>query len=298
MQSIAKLVVVGVGLIGGSLALALRRRRLVGTIVGVGRTRHNLEAALRANVVDRAFTLDERWTDELVDADVVVFATPVAQYPKLFASIAGALGAKTLVTDAGSTKQDVVAAAREHLRDSIARVVPAHPIAGAERSGAVAAFESLFDDRSVIVTPLPETDAQALRIVEELWAACGARVSRLDPAAHDRIFAAVSHLPHLLSAVYVAELAAREDASLLFGHAGTGFRDFTRIAAASPEMWRDITLANRDALLADVAAMREALAQLEGAMRARDGQAVEAMLRKAADARRAWSGARDDASTE
>ena len=292
--AIGKLVVVGVGLIGGSVALALKRRGAVRAVVGVGRTRANLDAALASGVVDRAFTLDEPWTRELRDADVVLAATPVAQLPMLFGAMAGALGDATLVTDAGSTKGDVVAAARAHLGAALPRFVPAHPIAGTENSGAAAASDGLFDRRQVIVTPLPETDAHALQRIRELWEACGASVSTMAPDAHDRALAAVSHLPHLVAAAYVAALAARPDAQLLFDVAGTGFRDFTRIASASPEMWRDITLANRAALEADLDALRSALDAVAAAMRRGDAAAVERMFAAASEARRAWAARKDE----
>jgi prephenate dehydrogenase len=289
-----KLVVIGVGLIGGSVALALKRGGLVERVVGVGRSRANLDEALQAGIVDSAIALDQPWPSELRDADVVMIATPVAQVPSLFAAMAGRLGQHTIVTDAGSTKQDVVAAAREYLGDALPRFVPAHPIAGNERTGAAAAFATLYDGRNTIVTPLPETDADALARVRALWEACGARVVELDPRTHDRIFAAISHLPHLLSAAYVADLAVRADAEELFAHAGTGFRDFTRIAAASPEMWRDITLANRDALIVEIAAYRGALDVIESAMQQADGESLQALFQSASEARRAWGRSRDD----
>ena len=293
MQPLRKLVVIGVGLIGGSVALALKRRQLVERVVGVGRSRANLDEALRAGVVDQALTLDEPWTSELRDADVVLVATPVAQLPALLAAMAAALGPRTIVTDAGSTKQDVVAAARMHLGDALPRFVPAHPIAGTENSGAKAAVENLYEGRETIVTPLADTDAAALAIVRALWEACGARVVELAPRAHDRIYAAVSHLPHLLSAAYVADLAVRGDAAGLFAHAGTGFRDFTRIAASSPEMWRDITLANRDALLDEIAAFKGALDVIESALEQEDGESLKALFQSASDARRAWGRTHD-----
>lgn len=289
-----KLVVIGVGLIGGSVALALKRRGQVERVVGVGRSRANLDQALDAGVVDRAITLDEPWTAELHDADLVLVATPVAQLPGLFAAMPGSLGARTLVTDAGSTKQDAVAAARRHLGEALPRFVPAHPIAGTEHSGARAAFATLFEGRDAIVTPIAETDAGAIASVRAVWEACGARVVELDPRRHDRIFAAVSHLPHLLSAAYVADLAVRGDAGELFAHAGTGFRDFTRIAAASPEMWGDITLANRDALLDEIAAYRGALDVIESAMQQQDRESLQALFEAASEARRAWGRSRDD----
>ena len=204
---IRKLLVVGVGLIGGSCALALKRAGAVGEVVGVGRTRTNLDTALARHVIDRARTLDDDWAVEAKDADVVLLAAPVAQFPALFAALAGHLGPETIVTDAGSTKQDVIAAARAALGGSISHVVPGHPIAGTEHTGAAAAFPSLFEHRNVILTPLPETRAGATERIAALWQTCGARVTTLPPARHDAIFAAVSHLPHVLAFALVAELA-------------------------------------------------------------------------------------------
>lgn len=285
---IGKVVIVGVGLIGGSFALALRVADAVGEIVGVGRTRPNLDHARSRGIVDRAFTLDERWMPELADADLVLLATPVAQLPGLFAAIAGSMGPTTVVTDAGSTKQDVIAAARPTLAVSLPRFVPAHPIAGTEHTGAAAAFPTLFVDRNVVLTPLPETDAGAVTLVERAWQATGARTCRLDPALHDRIFAAVSHLPHMLAFALVQELAARPDAQSIFAFAASGFRDFTRIAAGSPEMWRDIAIANRDALQDEMAIYRTQLDRLAAMIAAGDGAALHAVFTQASDARRAW----------
>jgi prephenate dehydrogenase len=197
------------------------------------------------------------------------------------------------VTDAGSTKQDVIAAARATLGTALSRFVPGHPIAGTEHSGATAAFPTLFRDRNVLLTPLAETAPDAVAAVASLWQACGARVGMLDPAAHDRIFAAVSHLPHLLAFALVDALATRPEARDLFRHAASGFRDFTRIAASSPEMWRDISLANRDALLAEVAAFRAQLDRVAAMIEAGDGAAVEAVFANASAARRAWEAERN-----
>lgn len=285
---IGKLVVVGVGLIGGSCALALRRAGAVGRIIGVGRTRANLDVACRLGIVDRARTLDEDWAQETVDADVVLLAAPVAQFPVLLATLAPRIGANTVVTDAGSTKQDVIAAARVTLGARLPQFVPGHPIAGTEHTGAGAAFDSLFDGRSVILTPAPETDAGALERIRELWTACGARVDRLDPAHHDAVFAAVSHLPHLLAFVLVAELAGRSDSATYFQHAASGFRDFTRIAGGSPEMWRDIALANADALLAEADRYAVALGEARALLAAGDGAALAALFAQASEARRGW----------
>jgi prephenate dehydrogenase len=192
------------------------------------------------------------------------------------------------VTDAGSTKQDVIAAARSHLREAFPFFVPAHPIAGTEHTGAGAAMATLYRDRNVVVTPVPETNRQAIATVADLWTACGARVRELHPAVHDRIFAAVSHLPHVLAFGLVEMLAARPDAAEFFRYAASGFRDFTRIAAGSPEMWRDVSLANRDALLAEMDAYRAQLDRLSALIAAADGAGLEGLFARAASARRAW----------
>jgi len=288
LTRLPKLVVVGVGLIGGSFALALKSRGVVGEVVGVGRSSRNLDEALAGGVVDRAVTRDGPWTRELADADVVLVATPVGELPALFEAIGDALAGHAVLTDAGSTKQDVVAAARACLGDALPRFVPAHPIAGTERSGAASAFATLFEGHRAVLTPLAETDDDALARVRALWQACGAEVVAMEPATHDRIFAAVSHLPHFLAAAYVAELSVRPGSGDLFGMAGSGFRDFTRIAAASPAMWHDIGLANREALRREIAAFRGALDVLDAALRDGDGTALTAMLDAAASARRAW----------
>jgi prephenate dehydrogenase len=286
---IAKLVVVGVGLIGGSCALALKRAGAVGEVVGIGRTRPNLDAALGRAAIDRACTLDDDWARETSDADVVLVATPVAQFPALFASMAGAIGPKTVVTDAGSTKQGVIAAARAAFAHALPRFVPGHPIAGTEHTGAAAAFASLFEGRNVVLTPLPETASDATERIASLWQTCGARVTTLDPARHDAVFAAVSHLPHVLAFALVAELAARPDAAAYFDHAASGFRDFTRIAAGSPEMWRDIALANRDALLAEIDRYGDALDRARALVAVGDREGLAALFREASVARRAWA---------
>ena len=286
--SIGKLVVFGVGLIGGSCALALKGQVAVREVVGVGRTRANLDEALSRGIVDRAYTLDGPWGTELRDADVVLVATPVAQIAAVLALVADAIGPSTVVTDAGSTKEDVVTAARAAFGAKLARFVPAHPIAGTEHSGAAAAFPSLFSDRTTVLTPLAETAPEALGRVRAMWERCGARVIALAPAQHDRIFAAVSHLPHVLAFALVAQLAARPDADDLFAHAASGFRDFTRIAGSSPEMWRDIALANRGALAAALADYRALLDTLAAAIDAGDGATLERVFAQASDVRRRW----------
>ena len=280
-----KLVVYGVGLIGGSFALGLKAAGAVERVVGVGRSRTNLEEARRAGVIDRIDTDDEH---ALAGADLVLLAMPVGQMGPVMARIAPFVGAATIVTDAGSTKRDVVALARKHLPRSFARFVPAHPIAGAERSGAAAARADLFRERHLIITPQAETDAQAIDRVRSAWEICGMRVSIMDADAHDRALAAVSHLPHVLSYGLVHELAGRPDAERLFALAAGGFRDFTRIAASSPEMWRDICLSNRDLILEDLGRYGAALERIMALLRAGDGPQLEKLFAEARAARNRW----------
>ena len=285
---IAKLVVIGVGLVGGSFALALKSAGRVDRVVGIGRGHANLELARSRGILDAAIAIDADWTRELGDADLVLLATPVAQFPSLFAGLDGRLPAHAILTDAGSTKENVIADARARLRATLHQFIPGHPIAGTEHTGAAAAFPTLFRERNVVLTPLPENDSSAVATLSGLWSACGAEVRVLDPAVHDRIFAAVSHLPHLLAFGLVDLLAARADAAELFRYAASGFRDFTRIAAGSPEMWRDISLANRDALMHEIDAYRGELDRIAAMVAAGDGAALEAVFARASVARREW----------
>jgi prephenate dehydrogenase len=285
MTPIGRLVVVGVGLIGGSLALALRGSANVREVVGVGRTQRNLDDALRLGIIDRAET---GYAAALADADIVLVATPVAQMPRVFADIAAVLPARTVVTDAGSTKRDVIDAARAAFGARLAQFVPGHPIAGTEQTGARAAFPELFRNRKVVLTPLAETDPQAAANVRSMWAATGATVLDMTPERHDAILAAVSHLPHLLAFGLVEELALRPDAPEYFRFAAGGFRDFTRIASSSPEMWRDIAVANRSQLLEELARYRGQVERLERLVAAADGDALYRLFATARDARNDW----------
>lgn len=280
-----KIVVFGVGLIGGSFALALKRTGMAGEVVGIGRSRATLDEALRRGLIDRVGACDAA---TLKNADIVLLATPVGQMPPLMQAMAPHLGSRVVITDGGSTKGDVVAAVRRFLPQHLARFVPAHPIAGAENSGAAAATADLYVDRKVVLTPLPENDAAAVARVRAAWAACGATVHEMAPSRHDQVFAAVSHLPHLLSFALVHDLAQRENREEFFRFAASGFRDFTRIAGSSPDMWRDIALANREALLAELDAYVDALRTLRAAVDARDGQALHTIFSRAREARENW----------
>ncbi len=279
---IAKLVVIGVGLIGGSLACALRKAGVVNEVVGIGRGVANLEQAVKLGVIDR-YSHDA--AHEVAAADIVVIGATLGSTADIFASIAAALGAHTVVTDVGSTKANVVAAARATLGENFSRFVPAHPIAGTEHSGAQAAFAELYVGHRVILTPVEDTDALALARVQGMWEAAGARVTCMSVADHDRVLAATSHLPHMLAFTLVDMLAAADDADDIFTFAAGGFRDFTRIASSNPEMWRDIALANRDALLDICMAYGERLEGLTQALRARDGRSLELSFKRAKEAR-------------
>jgi prephenate dehydrogenase len=282
---INKLVVIGVGLIGGSFALALKKARIVKQVVGVGRSRKNLQVALRRGVIDKAETDAAR---AVADADLVLVGAPVGQMPGIFARIAPALPKHAVVTDAGSTKQDVIAAARRHLGAHFAQFVPAHPIAGTEHSGAGAAFPELFRDRNLILLPQKETKAAAVRLVYAAWLACGARIVRLEAAEHDEIFGAVSHLPHVVAFALVNLLGQRRDAKRLLGFSGGGLRDTVRIAGSSPEMWRDICIANRAALVPLVDGYISELEAARAALAAGDGESLEHMFGAAQKARAKW----------
>ncbi len=288
---IKRLVVIGVGLIGGSFALDLKRRGLVGEVVGVGRSRANLDLALQLGLVDR---IADDATDAVAEADLVLLAIPVGAMTDVFRAIAPVLKPGCIVTDAGSTKQDVIAAARAGLGDKVARFVPGHPIAGAETSGAAAARAGLYRDKPCILTPLAENRGEDVDRVEALWAACGARVARMDPAEHDGVFAAVSHLPHLAAFALMEELAGRPRAEVYFRYAGAGFRDFTRIAGSHPEMWRDITLANRAALLAELDAYIAKLGEVRALIERGDGTGLEELFARARTARLNWNKARNE----
>jgi len=291
--SFDKLVIFGVGLIGGSLARALRERGEADgarTVIGVGRTSASSERALALGVIDSAAALDDdaALRAALAGADCVLLAAPVAQTQPLLERIAPYLEANTIVTDAGSTKSDVVAAARAALGARIGQFVPGHPIAGRESSGVDAALPDLYVNRNVVLCPLPENAPQAVEQVAAMWRATGALVRDMRPEQHDRVFASVSHLPHVLSFALVEQILNSPDAALKFSFAAGGFRDFTRIAASSPEMWRDVCVANRAALLDELDAYTAVLARLRTAIEAGDGAALEAVFARSRVARSQW----------
>ena len=298
--AINKLVVIGVGLIGGSFALALRKAELVTHITGVGRSTANMERARDLGAIDE---IARDLPSALKDADVVFLAIPVGRTGEIMEQIAPHLEPDTIVTDAGSTKQNVLAAARAHLAEHLPNFVPGHPVAGAELSGAGAANPNLFRDKNLVLTPIEETSVEALKRVTQLWQACGAQVSQMSARRHDEILAAVSHLPHVLAFAlmyYIGAAGHGSDvdnafstddmirSSELLRFAGSGFRDFTRIAASSPEMWRDICLGNREVLSRQIDAYQNELAALREMLARGDGDALERVFSDAREARRQW----------
>jgi prephenate dehydrogenase len=285
VPSFRKIAIFGVGLIGGSFALALKKAGAVDQIIGVGRSRQSLERALELGIID-SFTISA--ASAVKNADLVLIAAPVAQTGAILSTIRPHLQAGTIVTDAGSTKTDVVAAARAALGSQIGCFVPGHPIAGREQNGPDAALSDLYIGKKVVLAALPENAAADVERVAHAWRLCGAVIHALSAEEHDRVFAAVSHLPHLLAYALVDDIARKPHADLLFQYAASGFRDFTRIAGSSPEMWRDITLANQVAMLTELDAYLVQLGHLRAMLAARDGAAIEAVYANAQQARHNW----------
>ena len=280
---IDRLAIIGVGLIGGSFALALKQAGAVREVLGVGRTAASLELARQHGLIDRTVDIAEA-----AQADCILLAMPVGETAAVLTQLAPHLKPGAIVTDAGSTKANVIAAARAALGVRFSDFVPGHPIAGSELNGPLAARADLFQSRKVVLTPEPETRGDAQALVNALWAATGAQVEILEADLHDRIFAAVSHLPHLAAYALVNELAQRENSADFFRFAASGFRDFTRIAGSSPEMWRDIALANRDAVLVELDAYLTALQTLRTAVSVEDAAALLEIFARARAAREHW----------
>jgi len=282
------LAIVGTGLIGGSFSLALKQAGAVRTVLGAGRNPARLTVARELGLIDRAVD----WAGA-GQADCILLALPVGETEAVLKQLAPHLKAGAIVTDAGSTKANVVAAARAALGARVADFVPGHPIAGSEQSGAGAARADLYQGKKVVLTPQADTRRAALATVQALWEAAGAQVETLDADLHDRVFAAVSHLPHLAAFALVDELAQRADGDTFFRFAASGFRDFTRIAGSSSEMWRDIALANREALLTELDAYVAALQSLRSAVAASDAATLQDIFSRARAAREHWINSRD-----
>ncbi len=281
-MKIARLAIIGVGLIGGSLAQALREADAVGEVVGCGRGKANLEKALELGVIDR-YTHD---IGEAVEgADMIFVAVPLGAMRATFQAMRGHLSPHAIITDGGSAKASVVRDAGEAFGELPPDFVPGHPIAGTERSGVEAAFPTLYQNRRVILTPLDTTNPEALARVEAMWRLCGADVTQMGVEHHDEVLAATSHLPHMLAFSLVDTLAQMDERSEIFRYAAGGFRDFTRIASSSPVMWRDICLANRDALGGMLEHFAAELAHLSDMLREGDGERLLEIFERAKSAR-------------
>lgn len=286
-SQINKLVIIGVGLIGGSFGLALRQTGMVRHITGIGRHPKNMRSALQLGVIDE-IAID--YATALPDADLVFLAMPVGQTEQIMANIAPHVSTHSIITDAGSTKQDVIAAAIKHFKpEHLANFVPGHPIAGTEHSGAAAAQVDLYQDKQVVLTPLEQTQPNAVETVTQLWQACGANVSMMSADEHDKILAITSHLPHLLAFTMMRYLHhSTGNSENLLRFAGSGFRDFTRIAGSSPEMWRDICLANRDELLKQIDAYQSELKTVQKLLEQKDQDELEQVFYQARAIRQTW----------
>ena len=282
---VEQLGVIGCGLMGGSFALALRESGQVRRIMGHSRAPATTQRALDLGVIDEGADTP---AGAARGSDLVLLALPVASTGAALAALREALEPGALCMDVGSTKRDVVAAAAAALGEKARLFVPAHPIAGSERAGVEHAHAGLYRDRLVVLTPQAGHDPARLARARGLWEAVGARVHEMDPGAHDRAFSAVSHLPHLLAYAFFEAVAGQPDGPALLELGGPGFRDFTRLAAGEPAMWRDILLANRDEVRRHAAAFRAALDDLEALLEAGDGAALHARLRAVAERRGAW----------
>ena len=277
--------VIGCGLMGGSFALALKRAGLVKRVVGYSKSPSTTEKAKRLGVIDVAA---ESALLAVAGSDIVLIAVPVAATETTFKAIRHLVEPGVLFMDVGSTKRDVVDAARRVLRERIGSFVPAHPIAGKEVSGIQHADAALYNGRQVIITPLQQTAPDLVQKATDVWSAVGAQVLKMTPENHDAAFAAVSHLPHLLAFAYFSAVVNQPAGRDFLSLAGPGFRDFTRIAASNPETWRDILVANREEVLKQSQRFRQALDALEHVMREGNGDALEGLIRGPAEGRSNW----------
>lgn len=276
---------IGCGLMGGSFALALKQAGLVKRVVGYSKSPSTTDRARQLGVID---VEAPSALLAVAGADIVMVAVPVSATEATLKSIRHLVTPQMLIMDVGSTKSDVVQAARRALRDQVGSFVPAHPITGREVSGVEHADAELYSGRQVILTPTERTLTAQLQQAEEVWTALGCRVTSMSPESHDQAFAAVSHLPHLLAFSLVNSIIGQQQADTLLSLAGPGFRDFTRIAASDPKMWRDVLLANRDELLAQSKLFQQTLSTFETAIRSDDAQKLEDMLTLASETRAHW----------
>jgi prephenate dehydrogenase len=264
---IDKLAIIGVGLIGSSLSLALKQAGAVGQVIGFGRNQQNLARGVELGVID---DFGDSIEASVSDADVIVVAVPLGAMRQVFSELKPVVKKGAIITDVGSAKGSVVSAARDELGAVFSRFVPAHPIAGTEKSGVEAGFASLYQNRRVIMTPVPQTDQDAISVIDEMWRHCGAIIEYLSVEHHDKVLAATSHLPHMLAYALVHHLSNLNDHEEIFRYASGGFRDFTRIASSDPVMWRDVCISNGDALVSLIEQYQQELDRIKAAINAED----------------------------
>lgn len=277
--------IIGVGLIGGSFSLVLKNKKKVDKVLGAGRDPKSLATAIELGLIDEAVEIEQM----AQEADVIMIATPVQALTGVLERLAPHLRKDSIITDVGSTKTEVIQVARQVLGDKVKQFVPGHPIAGSHTSGPQAARLDLFMRRNVILTPLPENKPADVELITQAWRECGAHVQHLARAEnHDAIFAAVSHFPHFLAASYMSFMNSTDTGRQALTMGGTGFRDFTRIAAGSPEMWRDIFMSNRVAMLEQIDGFKQELERMTQLLADGDEEQVYTWLKDAATARRNW----------
>jgi prephenate dehydrogenase len=286
MKKFKQLGLIGCGMMGGSFALAAKRAGLVERVVGYNKSPSKTETAMRLGIVDDAAA---SVLQAAMGSDLIVIAVPVAASAEIFKALHFGLAKDTLVLDVGSTKQNVIAAAEKTFGALPPNFVPSHPIAGKERAGVTEADANLYKGKRVILTPTAATNPDSVKLAAKVWQAIGMMVTTMDAKEHDRIFAAVSHAPHLFAFAYINGLCAQTDAAQLLHMGGTGFKDFSRIAASDPEVWTDILMTNRTEVLKQSAAMRASLQQLEDAMSADKSSPLKDLITQASLSRSGWS---------
>ena len=281
-----KILIFGVGLIGGSIALKIRQKKIFDQIIGVGRSGGtSLASYVSTGMLDVAI---EKASEEIASTDLIIIATPVAQTKKILADIYPFINEKSVITDVGSTKSDVMAAAKESLKEKFNQFIGSHPIAGSEKHGANAANYQLFENKDIIITPHDNSLNSKIDYLRKFWVSLGGRVSNMTPEIHDEIFSTVSHIPHLLAFGLVNLINNKSNKDQLLNFAASGFRDFSRIAASSPEVWRDISLANKKAILNDLKLYQDEISSIIKLIEEENTNDLNQYLIKASTTRSEW----------
>ena len=285
MQNIKHIALIGVGLIGGSFVLDLKRQGLIEHVHGIDIDENNLERALERQVIHSASTkIDEAITQ----ADLIMLATPIRQFPAILEQLQPYIRPDTIITEVGSTKSDVVQMFSQYLPHHIARYVPTHPIAGSDRNGALAAQFGLYKNKKIIFSPHEKLDIHAQQTVKQLWQAVGGQIEERGLQEHDQIFASVSHLPHLLAFAYTNQIIEQENQDACFHFAGSGFKDFTRIASSDATMWRDIALENKEFLCLLLKNTQAELTKLQQMLESSESESLRDYFARAKTRRDLW----------